>query len=221
MRLLTDWPPRGERLPRLPRHGRPRPPAQAPTSPHRANRHGRVQPRLPVPPAQRLSMSMDGWLDPNMVSVSFVQRERDALKASTISGSDSIGLTTDKNGLLIASPRLNRNQARSGPTERDLCFFSSGPWPYVPSLRISNNLGCPQISNPWLCGPKALALGVVRGRSPLSHDRQRLGLAPAVSPDGSGATKWEIGLSFQRKIRAKVEGSKKLNVAPESVQVPG
>ena len=48
-------------------------------------------------------MSMDGWLDSNMVSASFVQRERDALKASTISGSDSIGLTTDKNGLLIAS----------------------------------------------------------------------------------------------------------------------
>jgi hypothetical protein len=46
---------------------------------------------------------MDGWLDSNMVSASFVQRERDALKASTISGSDSIGLTTDKNGLLIAS----------------------------------------------------------------------------------------------------------------------
>ena len=38
-----------------------------------------------------------------MVSASFVQRERDALKASAISGSDSIGLTTDKNGLCIAS----------------------------------------------------------------------------------------------------------------------
>ena len=50
-----------------------------------------------------LGMSVDGWLDSNMVSASFVQRERDALKASTISGSDSIGLTTDKNGLLIAS----------------------------------------------------------------------------------------------------------------------
>ena len=37
------------------------------------------------------------------VSASFVQRERDALKASTISGSDSIGLITDKNGLLVAS----------------------------------------------------------------------------------------------------------------------
>ena len=50
-----------------------------------------------------LGMAMDGWLDSNMVTTSFVQRERDALKASTISGSDSIGLTTDKNGLLIAS----------------------------------------------------------------------------------------------------------------------
>ena len=48
-------------------------------------------------------MPMDGWQDSNMVSASFVQKERDALKASTISGSDSIGLTTDKNGLLIAS----------------------------------------------------------------------------------------------------------------------
>jgi hypothetical protein len=38
-----------------------------------------------------------------MVTTSFVQRGHDALKASTISGSDSIGLTTDKNGLLIAS----------------------------------------------------------------------------------------------------------------------
>ena len=47
-------------------------------------------------------MAMDGWLDSNMVTASFVQRERDALKASTISGSDSIGLTTDKNGLPIA-----------------------------------------------------------------------------------------------------------------------
>ena len=48
-------------------------------------------------------MSMDGWFDSNMVSAPFVQRERDALEASTISGGDSIGLTTDKNGLLVAS----------------------------------------------------------------------------------------------------------------------
>ena len=46
---------------------------------------------------------MDGWLDSNMISASFVQRKRDDLKASTISGNDSIGLTTDKHGLLIAS----------------------------------------------------------------------------------------------------------------------
>ena len=56
-------------------------------------------PRTSLPPA----MSFDGFINDNITTITQVQNERDALKATTIASATDVSLTTGKNGLLTAS----------------------------------------------------------------------------------------------------------------------
>ena len=70
-----------------------------------------------------LGMCLDGWLDANIATDAFIQRERDALKASTIVGSETVEMTATKHGLLALSqggkPTLPKPQLSKIKTYED------------------------------------------------------------------------------------------------------
>jgi hypothetical protein len=77
-------------------------------------------PRTSLP----LAMNLDGFLNDNIATAAQVQKERDALKATTIASATDVSLTTSKDGLLTASqgnkPVLPAPRLRSIKTYDDL-----------------------------------------------------------------------------------------------------
>ena len=77
-------------------------------------------PRTSLP----LAMDLDGFLNDNIATAAQVQKERDALKATTVASATDVSLTTGKDGLLTASqgnkPVLPTPRLRTIKTYDDL-----------------------------------------------------------------------------------------------------